>query len=173
MRQYHFLGSQNVTRPPITNNYVEGHALASNDFASWDKASGDANESTSSTSETYEHNIDNDDMFAEEAQLTVEDYIRGLSPEYNPKRVLEYLSWRKRVLSPLEREVVAFLRTISFGGGLSAAHTKEMLEYARGLGGTHTWIYVKIICPFVMPIYNVHFYSTLVMYIFMYIEYYL
>ena len=177
MRQYHFLGCQNVTRPPNinTSNYVEGHVLASNeDFASWDKASEDANESASSTSETSELNIDNDDMFAEEAQLTVEDYIRGLSPDYNPKRVLKYLSWRTRfLLPPLEREVVSFLRTISFGGGLSAAHTKEMLEYARGLGGTHTWIYVKIICPFVMPIYNVHFYSTLVMYIFMYIEYYL
>jgi hypothetical protein len=70
-------------------------------------------------------------MFAEETQLTVEDYIRGLSPDYNPKRVLKYLAWRKRVLSPSEREVVAFLRTISLGGGLSAAHTKEMLGYAR------------------------------------------
>jgi hypothetical protein len=139
MRQYHFLGSQNETRPPISSNNAEGHVLASKDFASWEKATGDANDSTSSTSENSENNIDNDGMFAEETQLTLEDYIRGLSPEYNPKRVLKYLAWKKRVLSPLEREVVAFLRTISFGGGLSAAHTKEMLEYARGLGGMHTW----------------------------------
>ena len=156
MRQYHFQGSQNNTRPPISTNTAEGHVLP-DDLASWDIATEETYESTSTISEYSENNTGNDGMFAEEAQLTLEDYIRGLSPEYNPKRVLKYLTWNRRQLSPIEREVVAFLRTISFGGGLSAAHTKEMLVYARSLGGMHTWTpALVLICTFCMTICNVN-----------------
>ncbi len=134
----------------------EGH-VQTNDLASSDTEAADDRDNSTCGSEYSEHNSDDEGMFADEAQLTVEDYIRGLSHEYNPKRVLKYLPWQTRELTTIEREVVRFLRTISFGGGLSAAHTKEMLEYARGLGGMHTWTTASVYnCKYCMFICNVH-----------------
>ena len=93
-------------------------------------------------------------MFEDERALSVETYTNGLS-DYNPKRVLKYLNWTTREITPREKEVLQVLRSISFGGGLSAAHTKEMLDYARGLGGIHTSITTR--CTRMMYVhYDVH-----------------
>ena len=81
------------------------------------------------------------DMFADEQEITVEDYIKDLTDEsrqeimYNPAVVLRYMSWRRRKLTDQETEVLRFLRCVSFGNGLSHAHTKELLLYVRTLGG--------------------------------------
>ena len=81
------------------------------------------------------------DMFADEQEITVEDYIKDLTDEsrqeimYNPAVVLRYMSWRRRKLPEQETEVLRFLRCVSFGNGLSHAHTKELLHYVRTLGG--------------------------------------
>jgi hypothetical protein len=45
------------------------------------------------------------------------------------------MAWRKRELTEQEKEVLHFLRCVSFGNGLSHAHTKELLQYVRTLGG--------------------------------------
>ena len=80
-------------------------------------------------------------MFADEQELTVEDYIKDLTDEsrqeimYNPAVVLRYMAWRRRKLTEQETEVLRFLRCVSFGNGLSHAHTKELLLYVRTLGG--------------------------------------
>ena len=80
-------------------------------------------------------------MFADELEMTVEDYIRDLTDEsreeimYNPTVVLRYMAWRRRELTEQEKEVLRFLRCVSFGNGLSHAHTKEFLLYVRTLGG--------------------------------------
>ena len=80
-------------------------------------------------------------MFADEQEITVEDYITHLTDEsrqeimYNPEVVLRYMAWRRRKLTEQETEVLRFLRCVSFGNGLSHAHTKELLLYVRTLGG--------------------------------------
>ena len=80
-------------------------------------------------------------MFADEQAITVEDYINHLTEEsrqeimYNPAVVLRYMAWRRRKLTEQETEVLRFLRCVSFGNGLSHAHTKELLLYVRTLGG--------------------------------------
>ena len=82
-----------------------------------------------------------ENMFAEEQEITVEDYINALTDEsretimYNPAVVLRYMSWRRRKLTDQETEVLRFLRCVSFGNGLSHAHSKELLHYVRTLGG--------------------------------------
>ena len=94
-------------------------------------------------------------MFDDERTLSLETYLKGLPEEsYNPKRVLKYMNWTTRAeLSPREKEAVQFLRTISFGGGLSTAHTHEVLNYARGLGGIqlvmpHRCMYIMMYIEF-------------------------
>ena len=154
MRQSHFEGWQKNERQPIMTRSEEGHVEA-NDLASSDIEAADDRDYSTCGSESSERNSDDEGMFADEAQLTVEDYIRGLSHEYNPKRVLKYMSWQRRELTAREREVVRFLRTSSFGGGLSVAHTQEMLKYTRGLGGMHTSITTR--CTRMMYVhYDVH-----------------
>jgi hypothetical protein len=80
-------------------------------------------------------------MFEDEVEMTVEDYIQNLTHEsrqeikYNPEVVLRYMAWRRRELTDQETEVLRFLRCVSFGNGLSHAHTKEFLHYVRTLGG--------------------------------------
>jgi hypothetical protein len=78
----------------------------------------------------------------DEAEKTVEDYLRDLTDDtyrtdiqYDPKRVLKYLSWTKRPLTEIEHETIRFLRCASFGNGLSKAHANEWLAYERELGG--------------------------------------
>ena len=174
MRQSHFEGCQKQERRPMTRT-EEGHVLQANDLASSDIDGADDRDYSTCGSESSERNSDDEGMFADEAQLTVEDYIRGLSHEYNPKRVLKYMSWQRRELTTIEREVVRFLRTISFGGGLSVAHTKEMLKYARGLGGMQASIttrctrmmyvhcYVHQLQPFLMNNFYEHAKCTYLM----------
>ena len=55
--------------------------------------------------------------------------------KYDAKRVLKYLSWTRRPLTPLEHEAIKFLRCASFGHGLSKAHANEWLAYERDFGG--------------------------------------
>jgi hypothetical protein len=55
--------------------------------------------------------------------------------KYDAKRVLKYLSWTRRPLTPLEHEAIKFLRCASFGHGLSKAHANEWLAYEREFGG--------------------------------------
>jgi hypothetical protein len=75
--------------------------------------------------------------------------------EFERKQLLVDVLSNKRELTPQELEVVRFLRTISFGGGISAAHTKEILDYVRGLGGMHRSITTR--CTRMMYVhYDVH-----------------
>ena len=98
------------------------------------------------TDEEDDSNIDaetdDEDDEDDEAEKTVEDYLRDLTDEsyrtdiqYDPKRVLKYVSWTKRPLTDIEHETIRFLRCASFGNGLSKAHANEWLAYERELGG--------------------------------------
>ena len=98
------------------------------------------------TNEEDDSNIDaetdDEDDEDDEAEKTVEDYLRDLTDEsyrtdiqYDPKRVLKYVSWTKRPLTDIEHETIRFLRCASFGNGLSKAHANEWLAYERELGG--------------------------------------
>ena len=157
MRQSHFEGCQKNERQPIMTRSEEGHVQANAHASSDIEAANEDWDDSPCGSEYSERNSDDEGMFADEAELTVEDYIRGLSQEYNPERVLKYMSWQTRELTTIEREVVRFLRSISFGGGLSQAHTKEMLNYARSLGGMDTFTTTSVyICKYGMCICNVH-----------------
>ena len=103
--------------------------------------------SDSASSSDSSHDIDENNnegdmtMFADEVEMTVDDYINNLTDEsrqeilYNPAIVLRYMAWRRRELTDQEKEVLKFLRCVSFGNGLSHAHTKEFLHYVRSLGG--------------------------------------
>ncbi len=89
-----------------------------------------------------EEEIDDEDDEDDEAEKTVEEYLRDLTDEtyrtdiqYDPKRVLKYLSWTKRPLTEIEHEMIRFLRCASFGNGLSKAHANEWLAYEREFGG--------------------------------------
>jgi hypothetical protein len=109
------------------------------------------NESSSSSAESGDSETDegNDsdcnnsgDEEDDEAEKTVEDYIREMTDEtfrtdikYDPKRVLKYLSWARRPLTLIEHEAIKFLRCASFGHGLSKAHANEWLSYERDFGG--------------------------------------
>jgi hypothetical protein len=66
-----------------------------------------------------------DDMFGDQTDITVASYITSLSDKYDPKRVLKYLSWSPRPLTIIEQESIRFLRRLSFGAGLSRAHSQE------------------------------------------------
>ena len=156
MRQSHFEGSQKNTHEPVTRT-EEGHVQANAHASSDIEAAYEDLDDSPCGSEYSERSSDYESMFADEAELTVEEYIRGLSQDYNPERVLKYMSWQTRELTTIEREVVRFLRSISFGGGLSKAHTKEMLNYARSLGGMDTFTTTSVyICKYGMCIFNVH-----------------
>ena len=124
MSQYHFHGSMN--RTPCPPRFEDEKGDVSDDGTNGHEEEDDDECSS-------EERI----MFDDERALSLETYLKGLPEEsYNPKRVLKYLNWTTRdELSPRDKEVVQFLRTISFGGGLSTAHTNEVLNYARGLGG--------------------------------------
>ena len=107
------------------------------DSASFSSSDG-SNENSSEGNACEERDMN---MFADEVDMTVEDYIKDLTDEsrqeimYNPEVVLRYMAWRRRELTVQEREVLRFLRCASFGNGLSHAHTKELLHYVRTLGG--------------------------------------
>ena len=95
-----------------------------------------------SSNDIDENNTEGDmTMFADEVEMTVDDYINNLTDEsrqeilYNPEIVLRYMGWRRRELTEQETEVLKFLRCVSFGNGLSHAHTKVFLHYVRSLGG--------------------------------------
>ena len=151
MIQHHFHGSNNdkhySTRFDEHNS--DEDLSYSADYGEMSEAGIHSNEEENSDDSSAEEG-----MFEDERALSVETYINGLS-DYNPKRVLKYLNWTTREITPREKEVLQFLRSISFGGGLSAAHTKEMLDYARGLGGIHTSITTR--CTRMMYVhYDVH-----------------
>ena len=149
MSQSHFHGSNNDKhyRTRFEHNSDE-NLCSSADDGEMTEAGINSNEEEISDDSSAEEG-----MYEEERALTVETYINGLS-DYNPKRVLKYLNWTTREITPREKEVLQF-RSISFGGGLSAAHTKEMLDYARGLGGINTSITTR--CTRMMYVhYDVH-----------------
>ena len=149
MTQYHFHGSMN--HPPRPPRFEDEE---SNENQCSLSEYGEMSEDGSNGHEEEDDYSAEDGMFDDERALSLETYIEGLS-DYNPKRVLKYLNWTKRQLTPIEQEVVRFLRSISFGGGLSAAHTKEMLDYVRGLGGMHRSITTR--CTRMMYVhYDVH-----------------
>ena len=94
------------------------------------------------TDSNIQEESDDEDDENDEAEKTVEDYLRDLTDEtyrteiqYDPKRVLKYLSWTKRPLTEIELQTIRFLRCASFGNGLSKAHANEWLAYERELGG--------------------------------------
>ena len=142
MSQYHFHGSMNRTPCPPRFEDEEGDVR--------DDGSNDHEED-----EDDDECSSEEGMFDDERALSLETYLKGLPEEsYNPKRVLKYMNWTTRAeLSPREKEAVQFLRTISFGGGLSTAHTHEVLNYARGLGGIqlvmpHRCMYIMMYIEF-------------------------
>ena len=142
MSQYHFHGSMNRTPcPPRFEDENKEHV-------SDDGSNGHEEEDDDECSSE-------EGMFDDERTLSLETYLKGLPEEsYNPKRVLKYMNWTTRAeLSPREKEAVQFLRTISFGGGLSTAHAHEVLNYARGLGGIqlvmpHRCMYIMMYIEF-------------------------
>ena len=142
MSQYHFHGSMNRTPcPPRFEDENKEHV-------SDDGSNGHEEEDDDECSSE-------EGMFDDERTLSLETYLKGLPEEsYNPKRVLKYMNWTTRAeLSPRDKEAVQFLRTISFGGGLSTAHTHEVLNYARGLGGIqlvmpHRCMYIMMYIEF-------------------------
>ena len=87
--------------------------------------------SDSASSSDSSHDIDENNnegdmtMFEDEVEMTVDDYINNLTDEsrqeilYNPAIVLRYMAWRRRELTDQEKEVLKFLRCVSFGNGLS------------------------------------------------------
>jgi hypothetical protein len=90
-------------------------------------------------SESYGNESDNSqdetDMFGEERAMSVDAYINNLTEKYDPQRVMKFLSWAPRSLTPIEKECVRFLRCLSFGAGTSRAHSQEWLHYVRDFGG--------------------------------------
>jgi hypothetical protein len=122
---------------PAPHQFVESTSL------SWDTPS---NASDDSKDETCLSNTDDDDfagddglndadMFGDEMDITVDSYITTLTDKYDPKKVLKYLSWSPRPLTVVEQESIRFLRNLSFGAGMSRAHSQEWLDYTRDLGG--------------------------------------
>jgi len=99
---------------------------------SWDE---DEDNSETDSEEGNEESQDEADMFADEIDMTVADYINNLTDKYDPKRVLKYLSWSPPPLTMMEKESIRFLRCLSFGAGTSRAHSQEWLDYIRDLGG--------------------------------------
>jgi hypothetical protein len=49
--------------------------------------------------------------------------------------VLQYLGWGNVRMSPEDREVCRFLRSVEEGGGASSSSMRASLDYARSLGG--------------------------------------
>ena len=98
-------------------------------------SSGDEDDAESDGNES-DNNQDETDMFGEERAMSVEAYINNLTEKYDPQRVMKFLSWAPRSLTPIEKECVRFLRCLSFGAGTSRAHSQEWLHYLRDLGGT-------------------------------------
>jgi hypothetical protein len=49
--------------------------------------------------------------------------------------VLQYLCWGNVQLSPKEREVFRFLRSVEMGGGASTQSARALLDYVHSLGG--------------------------------------
>jgi hypothetical protein len=83
--------------------------------------------SGSDSEEVDEEMPDEADMFADEIDMTVEDYINNLTDKYDPKRVLKYLSWSPRPITTTEQESIRLLRCLSFGAGTSRAHSQEAM----------------------------------------------
>jgi len=111
-----------------------------------DASSADSGDSDTDKSNDIEDNNDNfpeDDNDEDEAEKTVEDYIREMTDEtfrteigYDPKRVLKYMSWARHPrLTPIQQEAIRFLRCASFGHGSSKAHANAWLAYQRAFGG--------------------------------------
>jgi hypothetical protein len=111
-----------------------------NELASSSADSGDSENDESNDSEDSNKSAEDE---KDEAEKTVEDYIREITDEtlrtditYDPKRVLKYLSWARRTpLTPIEYEAIRFLRCASFGHGSSKARANEWLAYQRAFDG--------------------------------------
>jgi hypothetical protein len=164
LRDIHNVGTEGSETPPIDvptyesssssdADSGESESAEDNDKIDCTNSANDSrgNESSSSSAdtgddETNEGNdsdcINSGDDEDDEAEKTVEDYIREMTDDalkthikYDAKRVLKYLSWTRRPLTPLEHEAIKFLRCASFGHGLSKAHANEWLAYERDFGG--------------------------------------
>jgi hypothetical protein len=127
-------------------HHPDPHEFQESASFSWDTPScnSDDTEEDKEVSNSEDEDDDSDgtnvsddpsDMFGDQTDITVASYITSLSDKYDPKRVLKYLSWSPRPLTILEQESIRFLRRLSFGAGLSRAHSQEWLDYARDLGG--------------------------------------
>ena len=141
-------GDHRLTPPPNTppNNdapvrddaqnlvHLGTNVSLSGDEYNDDQSSGVITDDETDSNIQEESNDEDDEN--DEAEKTVEDYLRDLTDEtyrteiqYDPKRVLKYLSWTKRPLTEIELQTIRFLRCASFGNGLSKAHANEWLAY--------------------------------------------
>ena len=163
LRDIHNVGTEGLTTPRPDVPTYDSSSSSSAASADSESAEGNdidgtnsanelrGNESSSSSADTNDEETDegNDsdcnnsgDDEDDEAEKTVEDYIREMTDDtfktnikYDAKRVLKYLSWTRRPLTPIELEAIKFLRCASFGHGLSKAHANEWLAYEREFGG--------------------------------------
>ena len=145
------VGDQPLTPPPNHDNMnVRGEPpwllpLGSNVSLSSDEQDSDIEDESDGNYSDIEDESDDGTDEDDEAEMTVEHYLRDLTDEtyrtdiqYDPKRVLKYLSWKIRPLTQIEHETIRFLRCASFGNGLSKAHANEWLAYEREFGGRAT-----------------------------------
>ena len=147
----YIVGEHPLTPPPNNDASVRDHAqnllhLGTNVSLSGDE-NNDEQSSGVTTNDEDDSNVDeesdeDEDDENDEAEKTVEDYLRDLTNDtyrtdiqYDPKRVLKYVTWTKRPLTDIEYETIRFLRCASFGNGQSKAHSNEWLEYQREFGG--------------------------------------
>jgi hypothetical protein len=125
-------------------DYPSPHQFQESTSLAWDTTSCESNDSMDNDtclSNCEEDNFAGDDglndadMFGDEMDITVDSYISTLSDKYDPNKVLKYLSWSPRPLTVVEQESIRFLRNLSFGAGMSRAHSQAWLDYTRDLGG--------------------------------------
>ncbi len=148
-------------------DYPSPHQFAESTSLSWDTPSNASDDR--SNDETCLSDSENDDLFAgdegindadmfgDEMDITVDSYISTLSDKYDPKKVLKYLSWSPRPLTVVERESLRFLRNLSFGAGMSRAHSQEWLNYTRDLGGALSFCFqIYIFLPVYPRTYTPH-----------------
>lgn len=159
LREHHKVGSGGAQTATPLPNYESSSTSSSSSSSSSASSSSDAesghqcstsisdsalSSSSSSSDESDGGGNDSADEENDEAEIDVEHYLRNMTDEalrnwteikYEPKRVLKYLSWAKRTLTPIEHEALRFLRCASFGHGVSKAHANEWLAYERDFGG--------------------------------------
>ncbi len=131
--QNHLLHSLQSSRQESSSPFAWSPPWSSNSSEYDSSENGHDSEDNGNFSEDTE---DENDMFDDERHISVDTYIQTLTKNYDPQRVLKYLSWTPRPLSIVEQEAVRFLRNLAFGTGTSRAHFKEWLHYIRDLGGT-------------------------------------